>query len=43
MLSSTMTAALIWLAATAGTPVVTGPQMARARENIYYVQLDGMT
>jgi hypothetical protein len=43
MLSGTMTAALLWLAASTGTPVAVRPEIAPAVENIYYVQIDGMT
>jgi hypothetical protein len=44
MLSATLTATLFWLASSAGSlPTASAPTAAPARENIYYVQLDGMT
>jgi hypothetical protein len=44
MLSGILTATVLWVVNATGTlPDIVTPLPARAVENIYYVQIDGMT
>ena len=44
MLSGILTATMLWVASATGTiPAASAPVIQPAVENIYYVQLDGMT